>query len=97
MRRSTGCTELVHTEPLIHYYEEEAQERRTGPEHLHPPELRRHWSFPIPICCSASQSRNGRKVDARAEIHKLVDELNDIGVGFNLSEDFVLKAGPHAR
>ncbi len=34
-----------------------------------------------------------KQVDARAEIHKLVDELNRIGTGFNLSQDFVLKAG----
>lgn len=33
------------------------------------------------------------KLDARREIHDLVDELNDIGLGFNLSHDFVLKAG----
>lgn len=34
-----------------------------------------------------------RTVDARSEIHRLVDELNRIGAGFNLSQDFVLKAG----
>jgi len=34
-----------------------------------------------------------KQVDARAEIHKLVDELNRIGTGFDLSQDFVLKAG----
>jgi hypothetical protein len=33
------------------------------------------------------------KLDARQEIHGLVDELNRIGSGFNLSKDFVLKAG----
>jgi hypothetical protein len=33
------------------------------------------------------------KIDARSEIHKLVDELNRIGTGFALSQDFVLKAG----
>jgi hypothetical protein len=33
------------------------------------------------------------KSDARAAIHTLVDELNRIGTGFNLSQDFVLKAG----
>jgi Protein of unknown function DUF262 len=33
------------------------------------------------------------KLDARQEIHSLVDELNKIGSGFNLSKDFVLKAG----
>ena len=31
--------------------------------------------------------------DARREIHTLVDEINDIGNGFALSHDFVLKAG----
>jgi hypothetical protein len=34
-----------------------------------------------------------KQVDARAEIHKLVDELNRIGTGFALSQDFGLKAG----
>lgn len=33
------------------------------------------------------------KLDARKEIHGLVDELNRISSGFNLSKDFVLKAG----
>lgn len=33
------------------------------------------------------------KLDAREEIHSLVDTLNDIGAGFNFSHDFVLKAG----
>lgn len=33
------------------------------------------------------------KLDARQEIHSLVDDLNLIGAGFNLSKDFVLKAG----
>lgn len=33
------------------------------------------------------------KLDARQEIHALVDEINRIGSGFNLSKDFVLKAG----
>lgn len=33
------------------------------------------------------------KLDARKEIHGLVDELNRIGSGFSLSKDFVLKAG----
>ncbi|WP_230281041.1 DUF262 domain-containing protein [Croceicoccus sp. Ery15] len=34
-----------------------------------------------------------KKVDARSEIHSLVDEINRIGTGFSLSQDFVLKAG----
>ena len=32
-------------------------------------------------------------IDAREEIHSLVDELNGIGDGFNFSKDMVLKAG----
>ena len=32
-------------------------------------------------------------LDARQEIHGLVDEINRIGSGFNFSKDFVLKAG----
>ena len=32
-------------------------------------------------------------LDARKEVHELVDELNRIGGGFNLSKDFVMKAG----
>ena len=32
-------------------------------------------------------------LDARQEIHELVDQLNKIGSGFNFSKDFVLKAG----
>lgn len=31
--------------------------------------------------------------DARSEINDLVDSLNDTGMGFNFSKDFVLKAG----
>ena len=33
------------------------------------------------------------KLDARQEIHGLVDDINRVGAGFNLSKDFVLKAG----
>ncbi len=33
------------------------------------------------------------QLDARKEVHELVDEVNSIGAGFNLSKDFVLKAG----
>ncbi len=33
------------------------------------------------------------ELDARKEVNELVDDLNRIGEGFNLSKDFVLKAG----
>lgn len=34
-----------------------------------------------------------KTIDARAEIHSLVDEINRTGAGFTFSKDFVLKAG----
>lgn len=34
-----------------------------------------------------------KDLDARREVHGLVDELNEVGAGFGLSKDFVLKAG----
>lgn len=34
-----------------------------------------------------------QNLDARREIHELVDEMNRIGSGFNFSKDFVLKTG----
>jgi uncharacterized protein with ParB-like and HNH nuclease domain len=33
-----------------------------------------------------------QKKDAREEIHRLVDEINQIGAGFNFDKDFVLKS-----
>lgn len=83
---------VIHTEPLIHYYEEEAQD------------LERVLNIFIRLNSGGTvlsysdlllsiAVAQWKKVDARAEIHKLVDELNRIGTGFNLSQDFVLKAG----
>lgn len=37
-------------------------------------------------------SAQWEKYDAREEIHELVDETNEIGNGFNISKDFVLKS-----
>jgi len=34
-----------------------------------------------------------KKLDARQEIYNLVEELNQIGDGFNFNKDFILKAG----
>jgi hypothetical protein len=83
---------VIHTEPLIHYYEEEAQDvervlnifirLNSGGTVLSYSDL----LLSIAVAQWAT-------VDSRAEIHKLVDELNRIGTGFDLSQDFVLKAG----
>lgn len=83
---------VVHTAQLINYYEETSQEidrvlnifirLNSGGTVL---------SYSDLLLSIAVAQWKG--IDARAEIHKLVDELNDIGTGFALSQDFVLKAG----
>jgi hypothetical protein len=83
---------VVHSHNLINYYEEETQhvERvlnifirlNSGGTVLSYSDLL--------LSIAVAQ---WKRVDARAEIHKLVDELNHIGTGFALSQDFVLKAG----
>jgi hypothetical protein len=83
---------VVHTQPLINYYEEETQD------------LERVLNIFIRLNSGGTvlsysdlllsiAVAQWKQVDARAEIHKLVDELNRIGTGFALSQDFVLKAG----
>jgi hypothetical protein len=83
---------VVHTAQLINYYEETSQEidrvlnifirLNSGGTVLSYSDLL--------LSIAVAQ---WKEIDARAEIHKLVDELNEIGTGFALSQDFVLKAG----
>jgi hypothetical protein len=83
---------VIHTEPLIHYYEEEAQDV----ERVLNIFIRLNSGGTVlsysDLLLSIAVAQWGT-IDARAEIHKLVDELNRIGTGFDLSQDFVLKAG----
>lgn len=83
---------VVHSHNLINYYEEEAQD------------LERVLNIFIRLNSGGTvlsysdlllsiAVAQWQQIDARAEIHKLVDELNRIGTGFALSQDFVLKAG----
>lgn len=83
---------VVHTAQLINYYEETSQEiervlnifirLNSGGTVLSYSDLL--------LSIAVAQWKD---IDARSEIHSLVDELNNIGTGFNLSQDFVLKAG----
>lgn len=83
---------VVHAHNLINYYEEEAQD------------LERVLNIFIRLNSGGTvlsysdlllsiAVAQWKQVDARAEIHRLVDDLNRIGTGFALSQDFVLKAG----
>lgn len=83
---------VVHSSNLINYYEEETQ----NIERVLNIFIRLNSGGTVlsysDLLLSIAVAQ-WKKLDARAEIHRLVDELNRIGTGFNLSQDFVLKAG----
>ncbi|WP_028795338.1 DUF262 domain-containing protein [Thalassobaculum salexigens] len=83
---------VVHSRELINYYEEETQDV----ERVLNIFIRLNSGGTVlsysDLLLSIAVAQ-WKKIDARAEIHTLVDELNRIGTGFNLSQDFVLKAG----
>ena len=92
MRTLSRLYSVVRTDPLIHFYEEEAQD------------LERVLNIFIRLNSGGTQLSYSdlllsiavaqwTQKDARTEIHELVDELNGIGAGFSFSQDFVLKAG----
>lgn len=83
---------VIHSEQLINYYEEESQS------------LERVLNLFIRLNSGGTvlsysdlllsiAVAQWTQIDARAEIHSLVDRLNGVGSRFNLSQDFVLKAG----
>ena len=82
----------IHTDQIIHYYEESNQDI----EHVLKIFIRcnsggtflSYSDLLLSIATSQWQER-----DARKEVHQLVDDLNQIGPGLELSKDFVLKAG----
>lgn len=92
MRCSIVCTASSHANNLINYYEEETQDV----ERVLNIFIRLNSGGTVlsysDLLLSIAVAQ-WKQVDARAEIHKLVDELNRIGTGFALSQDFVLKAG----
>jgi hypothetical protein len=83
---------VVHSHNLINYYEEETQDV----ERVLNIFIRLNSGGTVlsysDLLLSIAVAQ-WKQVDARAEIHALVNELNRIGTGFSLSQDFVLKAG----
>lgn len=83
---------VVHSHNLINYYEEETQDV----ERVLNIFIRLNSGGTVlsysDLLLSIAVAQ-WKQVDARAEIHGLVDEVNRIGTGFSLSQDFVLKAG----
>ena len=83
---------VVRQKPTVTYYEERNQDI----EHVLSIFIRRNSGgttldySDLLLSIAVSQWDH---LDARKEVHALVDELNGIGAGLGLSKDFVLKAG----
>ena len=83
---------VIHNEPTISYYEETKQDI----EHVLRIFIRCNSGgttlsySDLLLSIATSQWQN---LDARKEVHQLVDDLNSIGHGLGLTKDFVLKAG----
>ena len=83
---------VVHTEPTVAYYEERNQDI----EHVLSIFIRRNsggTTLSYSDLLLSIATSQWTVLDARKEVHELVDELNRIGSGLGLTKDFVLKAG----
>ena len=83
---------MVHTEPTVAYYEENNQDI----EHVLNIFIRRNsggTTLSYSDLLLSIATSQWIVLDARKEVHELVDELNRIGSGLGLTKDFVLKAG----
>jgi hypothetical protein len=88
----TKLHNVVHTKPLIAYYEEKSQDLSTVLNIF----IRMNSGGTVlsysDLLLSIAVAQ-WKRLDARQEIHKLVDELNKTGDQFGFSQDLVLKAG----
>ena len=84
--------QAVHNDQTVCYYEEKNQDI----EHVLNIFIRRNSGGTIlsysDLLLSIATSQ-WEELDARKEVHQLVDDLNHIGPGLGLTKDFVLKAG----
>ncbi|MYB75958.1 MAG: DUF262 domain-containing protein [Chloroflexi bacterium] len=84
--------QAVHSEQTVCYYEENNQDI----EHVLNIFIRRNSGGTVlsysDLLLSIATSQ-WEELDARKEVHQLVDDLNRIGPGLGLTKDFVLKAG----
>ena len=84
--------QVVHTAAVINYYEEESQDiEKVLSIFIRTNSGGTVLSYSDLLLSIATAQWEER--DARSEINTLVDALNDTGMGFNFSKDFVLKAG----
>ena len=87
----TKLSKVICMDQLIHYYQEEEQDLdKVLNIFIRMNSAGTPLSYSDLLLSIATSQWN--KIDARQEIHDLVDELNRIGTGFNLNKDFVLKS-----
>lgn len=83
---------VIHVDPIIVFYEERTQDiEKVLSIFIRTNSGGTVLSYSDLLLSIATAQWDQR--DARSEIHGLVDELNDIRLGFNFSKDFVLKSG----
>ena len=83
---------VVHTDPTVAYYEEMNQDI----EHVLNIFIRRNsggTALSYSDLLLSIATSQWTTLDARKEVHQLVDDLNGIREGLGLTKDFVLKAG----
>ena len=84
--------QAVHNDQTVCYYEEKNQDI----EHVLNIFIRRNSGGTVlsysDLLLSIATSQ-WEELDARKEVHQLVDDLNRIGPGLGITKDFVLKAG----
>lgn len=83
--------QTIHSEPVISAYEEKAQDLDKVVNIFVRTNSGGTTLAHSDILLTLATAQWG-EVDARSEIHDLVDDINGIGSGFRFSKDFVLKA-----
>ncbi len=84
--------EVIHKEPTVAYYEEHNQDI----EHVLSIFIRRNsggTTLSYSDLLLSIATSQWKTLDARKEVHQLVDDLNQIGPGLGITKDLVLKAG----
>ena len=87
---------LVHDEPLVPYFEEEAQDLDKVLNifiRVNSAGTPLSYSDLLLSIATAKWSAREDDVDARQAVRGLVEDLNKVGQGFDISKDLVLKAG----
>ena len=90
-RRLTRLHRVVHSDGIVSAYEEADQD----PERVLNIFVRTNSGgtrLSVSDMLLSMAVAQWDKIDARKEIHALVDEINNIGGGFSLNHDFVLRA-----